>query len=398
MAHSPNKPTQRFARRVDRIVLSATKQMPILAAKAGGCVSLGQGVPSFGTPPHVVRAVTRALVDDPSVGKYSLQPGLTELRRAISLNLMESKGLAYDPDSEISVTVGAMGALAQSFLALVQEGDEVILPEPVYASYIEQVQLAGASPVFAPLRANDWGLDLEGIKSAISPRTRLIVLCNPSNPTGGVYADDEIRAVAELAREAGIFLISDETYDYLTYGRPAPLSPAALPGMKDWTILINSFSKKYALTGWRAGYAAASAPVMEQLGKIQDATAICAPTPGQHAALAALTGPQDVVHEMTTALKRRRELACERLDGLKKWFGYVPPSGAFYIMARWRPGGMTSYELAVRLIKEAGVVTVPGESFGPSGQGHLRLSFGGEEAELNQAFDRLERWCRDFHS
>lgn len=393
-------PSAPFASRVQNITLSATKQMPIIAAQVGGCVSLGQGVPSFGTPEHVVEAVGRALTDDPGVGKYSLQPGLPELRRAIARSLADLKELDYDPDTEIAVTVGAMGALADAFLAIIEPGDEVLLPDPVYASYIEQVHLAGGRPLFAPLNPDNWGLDLEALAGAITPRTRAIVLCNPSNPTGGVYDDAQIAAATRLAKERNLWIISDETYDYLTYSRSdgvtgpgrTPLSPAAAPGGRERTIVINSFSKKYALTGWRAGYMAAPAEVMEQLMKVHDATAICAPTPGQHAALAALTGPQAVVSEMNEIMMARRDLACRRMDRLAQWLDYVPPTGAFYIMARYKFTDAPSAEVAVRLIREARVVTVPGGSFGPAGEGCLRLSFGGASADLNEAFDRVERW------
>lgn len=389
-SHPDQSPT--FSRRAEHITLSATKQMPILAAAVGGCVSLGQGVPSFSTPDHVVDALVDALFDNPAVGKYSLQPGLPELRRAIARQLKDEKGLNYSPHEEILVTVGAMGALAEAFLAIVNPGDEVLLPEPTYASYIEQVQLSEGIPMFVPLRQSDWGLDLEAIAAAITPRTKMIVLCNPSNPTGVVYDKASLTDLAQLVKEKQIFMIIDETYDYLTYGDAKPFCPASLPGMKPWSIVINSFSKKYALTGWRVGYVAASSIVAAQLAKIHDATAICAPTPGQFAALTALTGPQACIAQMNDTLDQRRQLVIKRMDKLSQWFDYIAPSGAFYLMARWLGKPMTSQTLAERLIKEAKVVTIPGSAFGPGGEGHLRISFGGSEEELNEAFDRLETW------
>lgn len=383
----------RFNYHVEQITLSATKQMPILAAKVGGCVSLGQGVPSFPTPKHIIDAMIQTLNDDPSVGKYSLQPGLQDLRVVISEYLKSEKALDYDPDNEVLVTVGAMGGLAEAFLAILNEGDEVILPEPTYASYIEQVHLAGGIPVFVSLRKADWSLDIKAVANAISSRTKAVVICNPSNPTGAVYDKATLIALSKIVKGRNIFLIIDETYDYLIYDDQRHFCPASLEGMKARSIVINSFSKKYALTGWRVGYVAAEVSIMAQIAKVHDATAICAPTPGQYAALTAITGPQDCVTEMNAVLHDRCRLACSRMDELSDLFDYVAPAGAFYLMARWKGRSMASHELALRLIKEAKVITIPGSCFGPGGEGHLRLSFGGSEKELNEAFDRLRNWA-----
>lgn len=382
------------SRRVRMVEVSATKLMPVIAARVGGCVSLGQGVPSFATPPHVVEAVSRALREDPSAGKYSLQPGLPALRQAVAEGLSRDKGLAYSPETEVAVTVGAMEALLCAMLAFVDRGDEVILPAPCYASHIEQVQLAEGLPVFVPLKASDWGLDAEAVRRAITPRTRAIVLCSPGNPTGAVFSEDDLAAVCALAVEHDLIVISDETYDYVTYGRSMPASPATLPGMRERTVVINSFSKKYALTGWRVGYMATAEPLMADLLKIHDASAICAPTPSQHAALAALNGPRSIADDMRQALERRRELCCRRLDELGDYFDYVAPQGAFYVMARYGFTGASSMEVATRLIEEARVITIPGGSFGLGGEGHLRLSFGGEEREIDEAFERIGRWVK----
>lgn len=386
--------TRRVARRVQQIRISATKLMPMLAARIGGCVSLGQGVPSFSTPPHIVDAVCRVLRDDPSAGKYSLQPGMPALRQAIAEHLTAAKGFAADPDSEVAVTVGAMEALLMALLTVVDRGDEVIIPSPGYASHAEQVLMAEGVPVHVPLRPADWGLDVEAVRAAVTERTRAVIVCNPGNPTGTVYADEDVRALCRLALEHNLVLISDETYDYMVFGEhAAPLSPASLPEMRENVIVINSFSKKYALTGWRVGYAAASAGWMGEMLKVHDATAICAPTVSQHAALAALTGPQDCVEQMCAALEKRRSLTMDRMAALAPAFTCVPPRGAFYVMARYSCTPEPSPEVARRILEEARVITVPGASFGPAGENHLRLSFGADEAELTECFDRLQRWA-----
>lgn len=383
-----------ISRRVKRIPASDTKQMPMLAARIGGCVSLGQGVPSFETPAHITEAVCQALRDEPASGKYSLQPGMRPLRQAIAESLQREKGILADPDSEIAVTVGAMEGLLTAILALVERGDEVILPAPTYASYIEQVLLAGGKPVFVPLRTADWSLDVDAVEKAITNKTRLVIVCNPSNPTGVVFADDDIRRLAECVSKHGIYLISDETYDYLTYESPVPISPASLPGMSEHVISVFSFSKKYAMTGWRVGYITAPQTLMDGMMKVHDVAAICAPAPSQYAALDALTGPTEPIRQMREALNARRELCCRRLDTLTGVFDYVAPRGAFYTMARYGFTDAPSRETAVRLLNEARVITIPGGSFGPGVEGHLRLSYGGTEEEIEAAFDRIDTWLK----
>lgn len=366
----------------------------MLAARVGGCVSLGQGVPSFRTPTHVVDAVSRALRQDPGSGKYSLQPGIAELRSALARYLEREKGIVADPETEIAITVGAMEGLLAAVLTLVEKGDEVILPSPTYASYIEQVLLAEGVPVFVPLRGQDWGLDLEAISNALTDRTRAIVLSNPSNPTGAVFSDKAMKGLAHLAREKDLILVSDEAYDFLVYDGPSPLSPASLPGLSEHVVSVFSFSKKYAMTGWRVGYIHAPRELMGQFMKVHDVAAICAPTPSQLGALAALNGPQESVESMLEALASRRELCCKRLDALGEAFSYVKPRGAFYVMAKYRFTDAPSREVALRILNEAKVITVPGGSFGPGGEGHLRLSFGGTQEVINEAFDRIEDWLR----
>lgn len=381
-----------ISRRVQAIKISDTKLMPMIAAKVGGCVSLGQGVPSFSTPEHVVDAVCRALREDHAAGKYTLQPGLPALREAVAELLANEKGVTADPDTEIVITVGAMEALLAAILSLVERGDEVLIPSPYYASHVEQILLAEGVPVPVPLREADWGLDIEALERAVTPRTRCLLLCNPSNPTGVVYADEDIRAVAALCARHDLTLITDETYDSLTFDGPMPMSPASLPELEGRVVLVNSFSKRFALTGWRVGYAYAPKPIMDEMLKVHDCTAICAPAPSQAAALAALTGPQDVFEAMRAKLAERRELACTRLDELGEAFSFVRPGGAFYIMAKYGFSDEPSRELAQRMIREARVITIPGGAFGPEGEGLVRLSYGGSRQEINEAFDRLRDW------
>ena len=383
-----------ISRRVRAIAASATKLMAQEAARLGDCVSLGQGVPSFATPAAVVEAVCRILRQDPASGKYTLQTGMPALRQRIARRLAEEKAVRIDPETELCLTVGGMEGLLATMLTLVDEGDEVILPSPTYASYIEQVYLAGGVPVFAPLD-DRWGLDVEAVRRAISPRTRALMLCNPGNPTGNLIDAAGVRALCELAVAHGFMVVIDETYEYLVYDwEEPPFAPLAEDRYRDRVVAVGSLSKKYALTGWRIGWVAANAALMAQIMKVHDATAICAPTPSQHAALAALDSDPAWLADTRCQLERRRALCCERLDRLDEFFSYVPPRGAFYVMARYRFSDESSQVVATRLLHGARVITIPGGQFGAGGEGHLRLSFGGEEDEINQAFDRIERWLR----
>jgi aspartate/methionine/tyrosine aminotransferase len=381
-----------FSQRAKNIKISATKLMPMLASGVGDCVSLGQGVPSFATPPHVVEAVCRALRDSPSAGKYSLQPGMAELRWAVADRLAQEKGLTANPETEIAITVGGMEALLCAVLCLCDRGDEVIIPEPYYPSHVEQVLLAEATPVFAPLRRTDWGLDPQAVAAAITPRTRAIIINSPHNPTGAVFAKDDLLAVAAIAERHGLYVICDDTYDTLSYDGPA-FSLASLSQLRERLVAVGSFSKRYALTGWRVGFACAAEAVMAQMLKVHDCAAICAPTPAQIAALASLTGPQDIYEAFRQALDARREVIMGHLEAMAPAVTAVHPAGAFYVMAHYDLP-LPPMEVATRLIREAHVITIPGDSFGPGGEQSLRLSFGSDEAEIATACERLEGWLQ----
>lgn len=378
--------------RVQNIKISATKEMPMIAAKRGGCVSLGQGVPSFAPPDHVLEAVAKSLRDDPGASKYSLQPGMPALREAVAEVLEREKGVSAEPGTEIAITVGAMEGLLAAMLSIVERGDEVIVPTPYYPSHVEQILLAEGRPVLAPLKPESWELDPETVKRAISDKSKAIIINTPHNPTGANWSEGALRAVADLALEHGLYIICDDTYDALTFDERPSFSLSSIPELRDQLVALGSFSKRYALTGWRVGYVYAREKLMDELLKVHDCTAICAPTPSQYAALAALQGPQAPFEEFRRILESRRELACSALDKTSPNIDYVRPGGAFYIMARYRHPAVSPREMAEKLIHEAGVVTIPGDSFGVGGEFSLRLSFGGAEEDLDEAFSRMSRW------
>lgn len=395
-----NDNTADIAKRVSQITVSAIKQMPVLAAKIGGCVSLGQGIPSFNTPEFIRQAVIKELQDNTAIGKYSLQPGVPELRLAIAADLKRTRKIAnIDPDKEIFVSCGAMESIAAGICTIIERGDEVILPSPTYASHIEQVLFAEGVPKFISLIEKDgWKLDIDNMRKAISKKTKAIVLCNPVNPTGTVFSEKELRAIADLVLEHDLFLVADEAYDFLVYDQVPYSSLASIPELKEHILCTGSFSKRYCMTGWRVGFMYASERIINQVLKVHDAFAICAPTISQYAALAALRatngndgqGDQSI-KQLVAGLSKRRDLVCNRLDRLTDLFSYVKPTGGYYIFPQINTSE-SSIDFALRLLNQARVITIPGSAFGPVGEGHIRISFGAEETELNEAFDRIERF------
>jgi aminotransferase len=393
--------TTGIARRVAQISVSAIKQMPVLASKIEGCISLGQGIPSFGTPSFIRESVIKALKDDAFIGKYSLQPGIPELKLEIAGYLNRQNGIEVDPETELFVSCGAMEALAGVISSIVERGDEVLIPSPNYSSHIEQILFAEGNPVFVPLIEDEgWRLDVEGFKKALSKKTKAVLLCNPMNPTGAVFHETDLKALAEMAIERNLFIISDEAYDFLLYDGLPHFSLASIPELKDLLITCRSFSKMYCMTGWRVGYMVAAARIVDQVLKVHDAFAICAPTISQYGALAALkaTNGSDgegdrFIRKLVGALSARRDVICDRLDALSQVFSYQKPKGAYYVFPKIVPDNQDDMDLSLRLLHEAKVITIPGSGFGPTGAGHIRLSFGAPEEDIHKAFDRIDRWA-----
>ncbi len=390
-----------ISKRVAQITVSAIKQMPILASKIGGCVSLGQGIPSFNTPEFIREAVIKELRENTLIGKYSMQPGLPALKEAIAKDLERTKNVTnIDFEKEIFISCGGMEALAAGISTIVERGDEVILPSPTYASHIEQILFAEGTPVFVPLDfENDWHLDLDAIRKAITKKTKAIIVCNPVNPTGSVFEESELRELAKIVIEHNLFIIADEAYDFLVFDGAPYFSLLSIPELRPHIMAACSFSKRFCMTGWRVGFMFASERLIKQVLKVHDAFAICAPTISQYAALAALretngkdgAGDQSVQH-LVTALSNRRDLVCSRLDKLPDLFSYIKPQGGYYVFPKILKGVKSSIDLSLKLLNEAKVITVPGGAFGPTGDEHIRISFGATEEELHEAFDRIDRW------
>jgi len=381
-----------FAKRVKDIEVSLIRYMPVLASKVPNAVSLGQGVPSFELPEYIREKLIEALRSQKDINKYSLEPGLPILKEEVAKYLEKDKGIKINPEKELCVTKGAIGGLFCAISTIVERGDEVILLTPAYEPHIEQVKFAEGKPVFVPLiEAEGWKSDIEAINSAINHRTKAIIICDPSNPTGGVFEKENLEKIAELAQKNDLFIITDETYDFLTYDGKKHFSLLSIPEIRDRTIVCFSFSKKYAMTGFRAGYVIAPEKILNEILKVHDESTICAPTPSQYAALFALTGTQDYVESFKEEFSKRRGLICQRLNNLKDLFEYQKPMGAYYVFPKIKIE-MKSLEFSKKLLYEAGVITIPGIAFGPSGEEHVRLSFAGEEKEINEAFDRIEKY------
>ena len=383
-----------FAKRVKDIEVSLIRYMPVLASKVRGAVSLGQGIPSFELPEYIREKLIKALRTQKNINKYSLEPGLPILKKEVAKYLEKTKGAKVNSEKELCITKGAIGGLFCAISALVEKKEEVIILTPAYGPHIEQVKFAEGKPLFVPLIEKEgWKLDIEAIKSAITKKTKAIIICDPSNPTGGVFAKEDLEKIVELAQKNDLFIITDETYDFLTYDGKEHFSLLSLSEAQDRLVACFSFSKKYAMTGFRVGYVYASENVINEILKVHDESTICAPTLSQYAALFALTGPQDYVKEFKEEFAKRRGLICQRLDRLPELFEYQKPMGAYYVFPKIK-FKMKSLEFSKKLLYEAGVITIPGIAFGPAGEGHIRLSFAGEESEINTAFDRIEKYWK----
>ena len=360
-----------------------------MAAEMPHCISLGVGEPDFKTPWAVRDAGIRSLEQGRT--KYTANAGLMQLRQEICRYLSRRFELDYQPN-EVVVTVGGSEAIDLCIRALVQPGDEVIIPEPCFVCYEPITQLTGGVPVHIATKAEeDFRLTADQLKAAITPKTKLLVLPFPNNPTGGVMSATDLEAIAEVLRGTDIMVLSDEIYSELTYGGLTHVSFASLPGMRDYTLTINGFSKSFAMTGWRVGYTCGPAELISVMIKIHQYGILCAPRQGQVAALEALkTGRErdyeDVVR-MRESYDRRRRLMVEGFRAMG--MDCFEPLGAFYIFPSIAKTGLTSEEFCKRLLEEEGVACVPGTAFGPCGEGHIRCSYATAIDKLNTALDKM---------
>lgn len=360
-----------------------------LVSEMKDAISLGVGEPDFDTPWRIREEGIYTLEKGKTY--YTSNSGLMDLRIEISRYLERRFGLNYDAEKEIIVTVGGSEGIDLAFRAMLNPGDEVIIPEPCYVSYVPCVTLADGVPVTVNLKEeNDFKLTKEQLLSAITPRTKILVLAFPNNPTGAVMTKDELEEIAEVVKEKDIFVVSDEIYAELSYGNTRHCSIASIDGMKERTIVINGFSKAHAMTGWRLGYACGPEVIIKQMLKIHQFAIMCAPTNSQYAAVEALRECDDAVEEMRNEYDRRRRFMLSKLRGMG--LKVFEPYGAFYIFPNIAEFGLTSDEFATRFLTEEKVAVVPGTAFGDCGEGFLRMSYASSLSNLKTAMERLEKF------
>lgn len=380
--------TKPLSKMVETIKPSGIRKFFDIVSEMKDAISLGVGEPDFDTPWHIRDEGIYAL----SKGKtfYTSNAGLKELREEICNYLKRTQNIQYNPLKEVIVTVGGSEAIDIGLRAIVNAGDEVIIPQPAYVSYEPCTILAGAKPVIINLKAeNEFRLTAEELENAITEKTKVLILPFPNNPTGAIMEKDDLEKIAEVIRKHDIYVMSDEIYSELTY-KGEHVSIASIEGMQERTILINGFSKAYAMTGWRLGYACGPEAIIKQMTKIHQFAIMCAPTTSQYAAVEALKNGEDDVKMMRQAYNQRRRFLLNAFKEMNlKCF---EPFGAFYVFPCIKEFGMTSEEFATRFLEEERVAAVPGNAFGESGEGYLRISYAYSLDNLKIAMERFKRF------
>ena len=362
-----------------------------LAAEMPDCISLGVGEPDFKTP----WAVREAGIESLELGhtRYTSNAGLKELRIEISRYLERRFGLRYDPMSQVLITVGGSEAIDMCIRTLVQPGDEVIIPEPCFVCYEPITTLSGGVPVPVPCRAEDaFRLRADALAAAITPRTKLLIMPFPNNPTGAVMEKEDLEAIAQVLRGTNIMVLSDEIYAELTYGLQPHVSIASLPGMAERTVVVNGFSKTYAMTGWRLGYACGPAPILQVMTKINQSAIMSAPTTSQYAAITALRDCDLEIDRMRDEYNMRRRLVVRSFNEMG--LHCFEPRGAFYAFPCIQSTGMTSEEFCTRLLEKKHVAIIPGGAFGASGEGYARVSYAYSVEHLTEALKRIREFLQ----
>ena len=379
-----------LADKVVEIKPSGIRKFFDIVSEMKDAISLGVGEPDFDTPWHIRDEGIYSL--ERGKTHYTSNAGLMELREEICRYLYRRQGLSYDPVKEVLITVGGSEAIDIGLRAMCNPGDEVLIPQPSYVSYEPCAVLAGAKPVIINLKAeNEFRLTAQELEDAITEKTKILILPFPNNPTGAIMERKDLEAIAEVILKHDIFVMSDEIYSELTY-KDKHVSIAELPGMQERTILINGFSKAYAMTGWRLGYACGPREIIQQMTKIHQFAIMCAPTTSQCAAVEALKNGDGDVEQMRTAYNQRRRYLMNafREMGLECF----EPYGAFYVFPCIKGFGLTSDEFAERLLKEEKLAVVPGTAFGDCGEGFLRISYAYSMERLKEALSRMDRFIQ----
>lgn len=383
------KEVQRLSKRVAGLKPSGIRKFFDIVATMKDVISLGIGEPDFTTPKPILDAGIRSLQNGET--HYTSNSGKIELRQGVADNLQKLYKVKYDPASEIVATVGVSEALYLTFTAILEPGDEVIIPTPCFVSYQAEVILAGGVPIEIPARLeNDFTIDPDDIRKAITPRTKVIFIGYPSNPTGAVAPREVMLEIGKIAEQYNLIVVSDEIYDRLVYNFEHVCFPALDESLRQRTVLLGGFSKDYAMTGWRIGYACGPADIIKGLVRIHQYTIMSAPTTAQDAAIEALKTGEPYVKEMVNEYDRRRKLLVNGLNRLG--LSTFEPKGAFYTFPNISASGMDDETFAESLLREEGVAVVPGNAFGPGGDGFVRACYATAYEKIEEALVRMERF------
>lgn len=377
-----------LSQRARRVEFSQVRKMFDEAAKMDNIVSFALGEPDFTTPQNIIDAAYRALKRGET--HYTANCGILPLREAIAKRLSRDNHAEYDPASEIIVTTGGAEALILAMMVILDPGDEVIIADPSWPNHPGQVKLCGAVPHFVPVFEEDgFVYNLERLQQAVTSKTKAILLNSPANPTGSVASCEVLKGIADLAIQHDLMVISDEVYRYFTYDDAEFLSISSFPGMKERTLIIDSFSKSYAMTGWRVGYVAAPADLVKSMANLQEHVCSCVNTPAQYGAIEALEGPQDSLVRMIEKYTERRDLTVKGLNRIER-LSCKMPKGAFYAFVNLTETGLSAHDFCYRLMREQGVVIVPGTGFGEAGEGFARISYATSEQNIEEGLRRLQ--------
>jgi aminotransferase len=388
--------TDIVSKNVHEAHVSAIKDMAILSARIEGAASLTWGLPSFRTPEYIRLGVKRYLDEDIEAGKYTLPDGLPELRRLVVAEHKIKTGIEVDADENVMISAGNMQGLNTLFHTMLDPGDEIILTDPCFASHIQQIDLFSGIPVYWPLdEDNNWSLDVDLLPDLITDRTQAIVLVTPSNPTGKIFSKEELIRVGQIAKQHNILIIIDDPYsDFVYENRDKYFNLASVEEFKEHIVYLYSFSKSYAMGGWRLAYMVMPAELKYEALKVHDATMICAPRISQLAGIVALSQPSDHKQVFESILKNRQELICQRLDNVPHVFSSRRPEAAYYVFPKIVTSHTDSRKFAIDLLNNTRVAVTPGNAFGPSGEHHVRMAYCVDENTINLAFDRIEKYFK----
>jgi len=382
------------AERLKNIKISGIRRFFALAQEMPDVINLSVGEPDFTPPRHALEAGWQAAKEGET--HYAPTNGIPALREALTQKAYREYDLSYDPNSEILITVGGTEAIFSALIALINPGDEVLIPSPGFVCYEPCVLLAGGVPVSVPLlEENGFKPSIDDVTSLITKKSRVMILNYPNNPTGAVLSRDEVAALAKIAVEQNMIVISDEVYEKIIYDNTNHHCTATFPEMRERTLVTSSFSKTYAMTGLRVGFVYGPKELISPIWLAHQYAVACVDTLAQYIALAALKGPQDFVKEMVQEFDRRRHLVCKRLNEIEG-FNCTSPKGAFYVFPKMKDFGVSSEEFAEFLIKNAHVATVSGSAFGSYGEGYIRISYAAAYEQLEEALNRIEKAVKAF--